>query len=171
MVAAAIPTRPDAAAGPPVHRVALVVDAPRSAVTDPTADAVDIAVEPAANIAASDTGPEPTVDGEAPPLGPCADALATAALAGLPLPAGVGYHCPSTEFAHHGAACWNGPYCPGTGFIAINLDLIGGRGTAYVRHVVAHEICHIVDFRATGRSTEASAEACAVRHLALLERP
>jgi hypothetical protein len=95
---------------------------------------------------------------------PCADALAWVAGAGLSLPADVGYHCPSTELPHHGAACWHSAVCPGTGFIAINLDLMAGTGTGYLRHVVAHEVCHILDFQATGASTEAGADACAAAH-------
>jgi len=77
----------------------------------------------------------------------------------------VGYHCPSSQFAHHGAACWNnGTYCPRGGFIAINMDLMAGTSTDYLRHVVAHEICHILEFQAAGRTTEASADACAAAH-------
>lgn len=95
---------------------------------------------------------------------PCAEALAWVADAGLPLPAGVGYHCPSTQFSHHGAACWNGSPCRGTGFIAINLELIGDASPEYLRHVVAHEVCHILDFQATGRTSEAGADACAAAH-------
>ena len=33
-----------------------------------------------------------------------------------------------------------------------------------VRSVVAHEICHVLQFDATGESTEAQADACAVAH-------
>ncbi len=99
------------------------------------------------------------------PVDACTEALQWVEAAGLTLPAGVGYNCPSTEFAHHGAACWNAWPCPGrTGFIAINTALIGNAGTDYLHHVVAHEVCHIVDFRAKGTSTEASADACAAAH-------
>jgi hypothetical protein len=113
---------------------------------------------PAADVPAPTSPPEP-------PPSPCADALDWVAEAGLPLPAGVDYNCPSTQFAHHGAACWgNSTYCPGRGFIAINMDLLGGTSTEYLRHVVAHEVCHILDFQSTGRSTEPSADACAAAH-------
>ena len=95
---------------------------------------------------------------------PCGEALAWVAGAGLPLPAGVDYHCPSTRFSHHGAACWNGSPCPDGGFIAINLELIGDASPEYLRHVVAHEVCHILDFQATGRTSEAGADACAAAH-------
>ena len=113
---------------------------------------------PAAHVVSPPSPPEA-------PQSPCSDALAWVAVAGLPLPAGVDYNCPSTQFAHHGAACWgNSTYCPGRGFIAINMDLLDGTSTAYLRHVVAHEVCHILDFQATGRSTERGADACAAAH-------
>ena len=133
--------------------------------------------EPAAGGAERDSGLDASAPGqpeEAPPTtapsapvaepDPCAEALAWVADAGLPLPAGVGYHCPSTQFSHHGAACWNGSPCRGTGFIAINLELIGDASPEYLRHVVAHEVCHILDFQATGRTSEAGADACAAAH-------
>jgi hypothetical protein len=90
--------------------------------------------------------PQPPADQAGAGAGPCADALAWVAGAGLSLPAGVGYHCPSDEFPHHGAACWNPALCSGAPFIAVNLDLMAGTGTSYLHHVVAHEICHILDF-------------------------
>ena len=108
--------------------------------------------------------PEPP-QAQPPPLpDPCGDALAWVAQAGLPLPAGVDYHCPSTQFPHQGAACWNGSPCRGSGFIAINMELLAGKGDEYLRHVVAHEVCHILDFQTTGRTTEAGADACAAAH-------
>ena len=109
----------------------------------------------------------PPTTAPAAPVGepdPCAEALAWVADAGLPLPAGVGYHCPSTQFSHHGAACWNGSPCRGSGFIAINLELIGDASPEYLRHVVAHAVCHILDFQPTGRTSEAGADACAAAH-------
>ena len=107
--------------------------------------------------------PEPAVAESAAP-DPCADALSWVAAAGLPLPPGVDYHCPSTQFAHQGAACWNASPCRGSSFIAINMDLLAGTSTAYLRHVVAHEVCHILDFQGMGYSTEAGADACAAAH-------
>ena len=118
----------------------------------------DVVVEP------PEPPPPPVPDQPPPAPDPCADALAWVAEAGLPLPPGVGYHCPSTQFAHHGAACWSAAPCRGRPFIAINLDLIGERTTDYVRHVVAHEVCHILDFQAKGWTTEADADACAAAH-------
>ena len=121
-------------------------------------------VEPAAPEPLAADAPAPTSPPEPPPS-PCSDALAWVAAAGLLLPAGVDYNCPSTQFAHHGAACWgNATYCPDRAFIAINMDLLDGTSTEYLRHVVAHEVCHILDFRATGRSTEWGADACAAAH-------
>jgi hypothetical protein len=84
--------------------------------------------------------------------------------AGLPLPAGVDYRCPSTDFAHHGAACWDASPCPRRGFIAINLALIGVSSPEYLRHVVAHEVCHILEFQSKGRWSEETADACAAAH-------
>lgn len=129
------------------------------AVAQPPVDvAAEVAVEP-------EEPPEPPVTAPPPPdPDACRDALAWVANAGLPLPPGVGYHCPSTQFAHHGAACWNASPCRGGPFIAINLELIGDRSTEYVRHVVAHEVCHILDFRSRGWTTEADADACAAAH-------
>jgi hypothetical protein len=100
----------------------------------------------------------------APPVGTCDDALAWAASVGLPLPAGTGYHCPSTQFAHHGATCWYASPCRSGRFIAINTDLMGPVSQEYFRFVVAHEICHVLQFDATGDSTEAQADACAIAH-------
>ena len=127
------------------------VEAPAPEAPAPEAPAPDAPVETSA--------PEP-------PPNPCADALAwVSTTAGLPLPAGVDYHCPSTQFPHHGAACWrNSTHCPSRGFIAINMGLLDGTSTDYLRHVVAHEVCHILDFQATGRSTEWGADACAAAH-------
>lgn len=132
----------------------------------------DLPVDPPASvpIQAIETlvGAAPAVvepEAPAPPAStPCAEALAWVEAAGLMLPSGIGYRCPSTEFAHHGAACWNAFVCPGTGFIAINTDRMQGTSTEYLHHVVAHEICHIVDFQGTGRSSEAGADACAAAH-------
>ena len=110
-------------------------------------------------------GIEAPVPAEPPSVAdPCGEALAWVAEAGLPLPDGVGYHCPSTQFPHQGAACWNGSPCRGSGFIAINMDLLTGASREHLRHVVAHEVCHILDFQATGRTTEAGADACAAAH-------
>ena len=121
-------------------------------------------VEPAPPEPLAADAPAPTSLPEPPPS-PCSDALAWVAGVGLLLPAGVDYNCPSTQFAHHGAACWgNATYCPDRAFIAINMDLLDGTSTEYLRHVVAHEVCHILDFRATGRSTEWGADACAAAH-------
>ena len=84
--------------------------------------------------------------------------------AGLRLPAGTGYLCPSTRFAHHGTACWYADACPRGRFVAINTDLMGAVTPAYFHYVVAHEVCHIIQFDATGESSEAQADACAAAH-------
>jgi hypothetical protein len=110
--------------------------------------------------------PPPTTAEPAPspPPGTCDDALTWAASVGLPLPAGTGYRCPSTEFAHHGATCWYATPCRNGRFIAINTELMGPVSQDYFRFVVAHEICHVLQFDATGDSTEAQADACAIAH-------
>jgi hypothetical protein len=108
-------------------------------------------------VVATAPAPEPAPE-------PCAGALAAVAAAGLPLPAGVGYRCPSTQFAHQGAACWDEWPCPKSAFIAINLDLGAGATPEYMAHVVAHEICHILDYRDRGWSTEPRADACAAAY-------
>ena len=112
--------------------------------------------------APEDAAPAPP---PAPDTDPCTDALAWVGETGLRLPAGVDYRCPSTRFAHQGTACWyNVDHCSGGGRIFINMDLLHGASTEYLRHVVAHEVCHILEFQAAGRTTEASAEACAAAH-------
>lgn len=75
-----------------------------------------------------DTPPAPVPD-PTPAPDPCSEALAWVAAAGLPLPAGVGYQCPSTQFPHQGAACWDGGPCAGTAFVAINMDRLAGTST------------------------------------------
>ena len=129
----------------------------------------DRAAPPESPAPAPAPAPAPDIPDEPAPIPPpapdaCADALTWVEGTGLDLPDGVGYHCPSTQFPHHGAACWDAWPCRGTGFIAINMDLMRGTGTDYLRHVVAHEVCHIIDFQTTGRSTEPGADACAAAH-------
>jgi hypothetical protein len=104
------------------------------------------------------------VPAPAPEPDPCAGPLAHVAAAGLPLPAGVTYHCPSTLFPHEGTACWDEWPCPGTAFVAINLSRMPDATQEHLRHVVAHEICHIIDFRDRGWSTEPQADACAAEY-------
>lgn len=99
-------------------------------------------------------------------VNPCGDALDWVAASGLELPVGVGFYCPSTQFSHHGAACWNAGPCPGGAFVAINTDLFAGSGTEYLRHVVAHEVCHILDWQSVGTTSEAGADSCAAAHSA-----
>lgn len=127
--------------------------------------AVEPVEEPVAAVAVEPPLPAPQpAPAPAPEPEPCAGALADVAAAGLPLPAGVDYRCPSTRFAHQGAACWDEWPCPGSAFIAINLDLGAGATPEYLRHVVAHEICHILDFRDRGWTTEPRADACAAAY-------
>jgi hypothetical protein len=125
----------------------------------PQPPSAQLAQTPAETAVADPPTPEPARTPE-----PCAAALASVAAGGLPLPAGVDYQCPSTRFAHHGAACWDDWPCPGTAFIAINMSLFEGAGAEYLQHVVAHEICHIIDFRDRGWSSEPRADACAAEY-------
>jgi hypothetical protein len=120
---------------------------------------------------AGSAGPPPTTTTTTPPTTVpmtveerCADALQWVATIGLPLPAGVGYRCPSTVFAHHGASCWYAAQCPNGRFIAINAALMGDVSQTYFRYVVAHEICHMRHFDAGRSSTEPEADACAAAH-------
>jgi len=129
-----------------------------AAASDLLAEAPGVAVPPAAGVPS---------DGAIAPDSPadqCAAALGWAADAGVRLPAGVGYNCPSTQFPHQGAACWDASPCRGTALIAINMDLLAGASPEYLRHVVTHEVCHILDFEATGTTTETGADACAAAH-------
>lgn len=150
---------PDRAVSPaltPVHAAVMPESHPVAFVA--AAQVVPVADGPTPAASPDTTAPEP-------PPSPCADALAWVATAGLPLPDGVGYLCPSTLFPHHGAACWgNSTFCPDRPFVAINMDRLAGTSTEYLRHVVAHEVCHILDFQATGRTTEWGADACAAAH-------
>ena len=106
----------------------------------------------------------PVVAPPAGPVGPCAEALAWVAKAGLRLPPGAGYQCPSAQFAHHGVACSYAAQCPGSRYIAINIALMGDVTPEYLRHVVAHEVCHLLHFDAGRESTEAQADDCAAAY-------
>ena len=58
-------------------------------------------------------------------------------------------------------ACWN---CEGNGsWIAVDIGRAGASDAA-VRYVVAHEICHAVDYTTIGLSTEVGADLCAALH-------
>ena len=60
-----------------------------------------------------------------------------------------------------GVACWN---CEGNGnWIAVEVGRIGP-SDATLRYVIAHEICHAVDFMGLGISTEIGADLCAAVH-------
>lgn len=152
-----------ASVDPATPKSLLPLTAPAPVAVEPaveTPPAVEPAFEPVAAVAEEPAPPaEPVLETE-----PCAGALAEVAAAGLPLPAGVDYLCPSTRFAHQGTACWDEWPCPGGAFVAINMDLGAGASPEYLRHVVAHEICHIIDFRDRGWSTEPRADACAAAY-------
>jgi hypothetical protein len=85
----------------------------------------------------------------------CSAARAAIERAGLHLPAGFDFWCPSSEYPRWGAA--SVPPC-GNCFVAINAAAIGPND-AKLRHVIAHEFCH-----ANGVDDEQGADACAARH-------
>jgi hypothetical protein len=85
----------------------------------------------------------------------CSAARRAVENAGLHLPAGFDYRCPSSEYARWGAASL--PPCDAC-FVAINVAAIGP-SDAKLRHVVAHEFCH-----ANGLEDEQAADACAARY-------
>jgi hypothetical protein len=133
----------------------LPVPAPATAELAPAQPVIASVADPAPEPAAAETSAAPD---------PCAEALAWVAGAGLPLPRATDYRCPSTQYPHQGAACWDDTPCPGMGFVAINMNLLAGTSIPYLHHVVAHEVCHILDFQATGVSSETGADACAAAH-------
>ena len=98
----------------------------------------------------------------------CARALETVQQAGLRLASRTEFRCPgNTETTpgdrqHSGVACFDHRrYCPQSSFIAINPEQIGS-GDQGMRYVIAHEICHIESYVATGTpGPEEAADACA----------
>ena len=105
---------------------------------------------------------QPTNSG---PAERCAAALQWVAEHGLVLPAGWGFRCPGQALVggspRWGMACWN---CEGAGsWIAIDVGRIGA-SDATLRHVIAHEICHALEYTALGLSTELTADLCAALH-------
>jgi hypothetical protein len=95
----------------------------------------------------------------------CAAALKWVGQHGLALPAGWGFRCPGQALENGvprwGIACWN---CEGAGsWIAIDVVRIGA-SDATLRYVIAHEICHAIDYVGLGTSTEVGADLCAALH-------
>ena len=96
----------------------------------------------------------------------CANARQWVAQQGLVLPAGWGYRCPGQAIvdgaAKWGMACWN---CNGDGqsWIAVDIGRIGASDKA-LRYVIAHEICHAIEYLTLGISTEVTADLCAATH-------
>jgi len=96
----------------------------------------------------------------------CANARQWVAQHGLVLPAGWGYRCPGQALengaARWGIACWN---CNGDGqsWIAVDIGRIGHSDKA-LRYVIAHEICHAIEYTTLGISTELTADLCAATH-------
>jgi hypothetical protein len=96
----------------------------------------------------------------------CASALQWVGGQGLKLPGGWGYRCPSKAIVNGaekwGLACWN---CAGDGqsYIAVDIARIGSSDAA-LRYVVAHEVCHAIDYMTLGASSEIGADLCAATH-------
>ena len=96
----------------------------------------------------------------------CANARQWVAQQGLVLPAGWGYRCPGQAVVDGapkwGMACWN---CNGDGqsWIAVDIGRIGASDKA-LRYVIAHEICHAIEYMGLGISTEITADLCAALH-------
>ena len=82
------------------------------------------------------------------------------------LPAGWGFRCPGPAIVdgapRWGMACLN---CEGdhTNWIAVDVGRIGPSEAA-LRYVIAHEICHAVEYMTLGLSTELTADLCAALH-------
>ena len=100
----------------------------------------------------------------------CADALVAVQSAGLLLHEGTAFRCPGStqtfpgDRQHWGVACWQHKHFCATGsYIAANTDEIGPSNHS-LRYVVAHEICHIDSYIATGGpGTEEAADLCAAK--------
>ena len=95
----------------------------------------------------------------------CAAARLWVARHGLALPAGWGFRCPGSAVLggtpRWGVACWN---CEGTGsWISIDIGRIGP-SDATLRHVIAHETCHALEYTTLGLTTELTADLCAALH-------
>lgn len=95
----------------------------------------------------------------------CISALAAVQAAGLILPAGFEYRCPGDTQAfpgdrqHWGVVCYRqAPFCPTGAYIAVNPSRIGP-SDARMRHVVAHEVGHALDYVRSGNTSEPSADA------------
>ncbi len=96
----------------------------------------------------------------------CAAARQWVGQRGLALPSGWGFRCPGSAVmdgtARWGLACWD---CEGNGssWIAVDIGRIGA-SEATLRHVVAHETCHAIDYASLGLTTELTADLCAALH-------
>jgi len=112
------------------------------------------------------TQPPPVVQSPSTdPAERCANARQWVAGQGLVLPAGWGFRCPGSAVLgggpRWGLACWN---CEGNGsWIAVDIGRIGA-SEATLRHVIAHEICHAIEYTTLGLSTELTADLCAALH-------
>ena len=97
----------------------------------------------------------------------CLDALYAVETSGHALPDDTEFRCPgSTGYTpeseqHWGATCWRTALCPGHSYVAINPSVIGP-SDQLLRHVIAHEICHVITYARTGApGSEPAADECA----------
>jgi hypothetical protein len=112
------------------------------------------------------TPPRAPVSASASPEERCAAALKWVGEHGLALPAGWGFRCPGEALVdgkdRWGVACWN---CNGdmTNWIAVDVGRVGSSDIT-LHYVVAHEICHAIDYTTLGDSSEVGADLCAALH-------
>ena len=99
----------------------------------------------------------------------CRAALRDVEAAGLALPDLFEYRCPGDarlfpgDTQHWGSTCAYASLCPDGAYVAVNPTAIGA-SEARMRYVVAHEICHALDFLAHRPVSEAGADSCAAAH-------
>jgi len=138
--------------------------------TPPTTQAPTPPVRPAAVRPATPVTKAPAPSPPPSPSGTtveqrCRDTFDWVVGQGLPLPGGWQFRCPDPALdpegrPHWGLAC---SHCATGSFVAINVDLIGS-SDATLRYVVAHEICHAIEYATLGLTTEITADLCAALH-------
>lgn len=102
----------------------------------------------------------------------CGPALADVSASGLTVPAGFVFNCPASAqdsdgSIHQGLTSWV-PGCPSTVhvpgqgcYVDVNPSRVSSDG--YLRHVVAHELCHAWQYVTWGVTSEAFADFCAAK--------
>jgi hypothetical protein len=101
----------------------------------------------------------------------CQNAETAVNAAGIFIAAGYEFRCPAGATDEVGGQHWGisslWPICtPSDGtvhsgcYVEVNVDRIGP-SDALLRHVIAHEFCHTIEYVATGTTSELAADACA----------